>query len=609
MPQTPNQFSVIRAGSKPAARQKTKFLTIVTAVSSLILTVALGFSQGILSPTGAPAPTIQSLVHIEPSRGIPSAPFSVILPIAFLILAIVFLVSWSAAITRAASKTGGVAKTEFIPTSLVNSMIWMCLIGFLIIHQGMDVAWKRIVHPLAAWSWRNTYWNFQDGDFHRNMQDANELLSQGFSGRYDPMEDAKQAGGAWRATAYAGQFGEFMVEILLVTFLLTSKRTGVFRSSSMAEAAAKTKEAAITRATAKAGHPVKLLDRMVEAKQLTDTDAGVLSAQVCQGKPELIQSEGSVLCWLATEYHLNFTTLDKIEPDFEVLALLPAHWWAKEGLFPVQRISGVVHVATSRLFATPGLDNLRSLTGLKIQPVLAPAEAIRRELTRYASNPRCAEGANSHELMNGQSISFPIRTAAAVALWCGAPAFLGGLLALYSEWGLSELSRTLPVAVTVLIAGLGGIAVLYGILNLRLTPDPCPTCSQLNVEPFPKQDTTWVNMFTSSPGRYALRCRNCGTTWLKPCSRFAAVCEIATGASFLAAGAWALASGVEEAKTLKSEVWEGGWACAAVILFAAGLSAKGMRRLSKDARLATILTQPNEEVINNQLTRGASIPR
>ncbi len=126
--------------------------------------------------------------------------------------------------------------------------------------------------------------------------------------------------------------------------------------------------------------PAKLLDRMVEAKQLSVADASILSAQSAKGKPELVQSEDSVLRWLAGEYHLNFTTLDNIEPDRELLSLFPARVLLKEELLPLQRLNGVVQVATSRLFATQGLDTLKTLTGLKIQPVLAPAEAIRREM-------------------------------------------------------------------------------------------------------------------------------------------------------------------------------------------------------------------------------------
>ncbi|MGD0410876.1 MAG: GspE/PulE family protein [Verrucomicrobiota bacterium] len=129
--------------------------------------------------------------------------------------------------------------------------------------------------------------------------------------------------------------------------------------------------------------PAKLLDRMVEAKQLSAADASILSAQAAKGKPDLVKSEDTVLRWLANEYHLSFTTLENIEPDRELLSLFPARVLTKEELLPLQRLNGVVQVATSRLFATQGLDTLKTLTGLKIQPVLAPADAIRREMKTH----------------------------------------------------------------------------------------------------------------------------------------------------------------------------------------------------------------------------------
>lgn len=124
-----------------------------------------------------------------------------------------------------------------------------------------------------------------------------------------------------------------------------------------------------------------LLDRMVAARQLSLTDALILEKQSPSGK-SIAASEDEILRWLAREYDLGFTTLDDIEPDRELLSLFPARVLLKEELLPLQRVNGSVDVATSRLFATQGLDSLRALTGLKIRPVLAPNEAIQRELKK-----------------------------------------------------------------------------------------------------------------------------------------------------------------------------------------------------------------------------------
>src|SRR5262249_52772777 len=54
----------------------------------------------------------------------------------------------------------------------------------------------------------------------------------------------------------------------------------------------------------------------------------------------------------------------------------------KEELLPLKRYNGTVEVATSRLFATQGLDALKTLTGLNLKPVLASSEAIQREMKK-----------------------------------------------------------------------------------------------------------------------------------------------------------------------------------------------------------------------------------
>ena len=88
-----------------------------------------------------------------------------------------------------------------------------------------------------------------------------------------------------------------------------------------------------------------------------------------------MKSEEDILQWLAREYAVGFSTLENIEPDRELLSLFPARVLLKEELLPLQRVNGTVEVATSRLFATQGLDTLKTLTGLKIKPVLAPTRS------------------------------------------------------------------------------------------------------------------------------------------------------------------------------------------------------------------------------------------
>jgi type II secretion system protein E len=125
----------------------------------------------------------------------------------------------------------------------------------------------------------------------------------------------------------------------------------------------------------------ELLDKMVQARQLSVADAATLAARPGDGA-HAIRSEEDVLRWLAGEYGLAYTDLENVDLDRELLSLFPPRILLKEQLLPLKRVNGSVEVATSRLFATQGLDTLKAMTGLKLKPVLAPSEAIQREMKK-----------------------------------------------------------------------------------------------------------------------------------------------------------------------------------------------------------------------------------
>src|SRR2546425_12203960 len=126
----------------------------------------------------------------------------------------------------------------------------------------------------------------------------------------------------------------------------------------------------------------QLLDRMVEGKQLSPVDAKTLAQEVRQGSKANLQSEEEVLRWLAKEYDVTYTALEDVEPARQLLSLFPARILLKEQLLPLRRTNGAVEVATSRLFATQGLDALKAMTSLRIEPVRAATEAMEREMKK-----------------------------------------------------------------------------------------------------------------------------------------------------------------------------------------------------------------------------------
>ena len=125
-----------------------------------------------------------------------------------------------------------------------------------------------------------------------------------------------------------------------------------------------------------------LLQLMIESRQLSASDAEWLAKQHGDGAEGSFDSEPEILRWLAQEYAVSYSDLEQVEVEKEVLSLFPARLLLKEELLPLQRSNGSVDIATSRLFATQGLDTLKSLTGLKLNPVLAPSEAIQREIKK-----------------------------------------------------------------------------------------------------------------------------------------------------------------------------------------------------------------------------------
>jgi general secretion pathway protein E/type IV pilus assembly protein PilB len=122
-----------------------------------------------------------------------------------------------------------------------------------------------------------------------------------------------------------------------------------------------------------------LLERMIADRQLTATDAASFMARQPAGEEP---TEEQVLRWLGREYGVGFASLDEVEPDKEVLSLFPARLLLRDELLPLRRVDGHIEIATCRLFATQALDGLKALTGLRLRPVLAPAEVIRREMKK-----------------------------------------------------------------------------------------------------------------------------------------------------------------------------------------------------------------------------------
>ena len=135
-----------------------------------------------------------------------------------------------------------------------------------------------------------------------------------------------------------------------------------------------------------------LLQRLQEKGHLTEADARrATEAQAAEPNRPLheillekgIGNELHVLATLAEEFGLEFVDLSHahIEPD--TLSVMPAKLVHRKGLLPVSRNNGTLVVATSNPYDVYALDELQTLTGLEIQPVLGSPREIARLIKHH----------------------------------------------------------------------------------------------------------------------------------------------------------------------------------------------------------------------------------
>ena len=129
------------------------------------------------------------------------------------------------------------------------------------------------------------------------------------------------------------------------------------------------------------------------------TQKGLLTAEQLADAQRLQQAEGLRLDravvqqgWLTEQkllevfgeqLHLPVVTLEDRAFDGELLRSLPARVVYRQRLVPVGRVDGILQVATSDPFDLYAFDDLRLLTGLNIQPVLATRDEIEKVIKAH----------------------------------------------------------------------------------------------------------------------------------------------------------------------------------------------------------------------------------
>ncbi len=90
--------------------------------------------------------------------------------------------------------------------------------------------------------------------------------------------------------------------------------------------------------------------------------------------------EQQALQVLAEELGMRFVDLNQVEIDRQLLRQFPTSTIFRHTLLPLRRDNGLVDVAVSDPFDLEGLDELRSLSGFQLRPVLAPKSEIEERI-------------------------------------------------------------------------------------------------------------------------------------------------------------------------------------------------------------------------------------
>ena len=132
-----------------------------------------------------------------------------------------------------------------------------------------------------------------------------------------------------------------------------------------------------------------IITAIVREGLLDEQGVARLKDLVAQGRPlddALREADGvpedKLLRFLAKEMLVPYIELEEFTPPKDLLARFPARLLLERRLLPVADEGDVIVVATSRLFDTSALDELRMAGGVDVRPVLSPGTEIEQCLRR-----------------------------------------------------------------------------------------------------------------------------------------------------------------------------------------------------------------------------------
>jgi len=94
-------------------------------------------------------------------------------------------------------------------------------------------------------------------------------------------------------------------------------------------------------------------------------------------------SEKQLLEVMSEHLHLPMINLEEVQFEPDLLRSLPSRIVYRKRLVPVKRFNGTLQVATSDAFDLYSFDEIKLMTGLNIQPVLAPKDDIEKVIKTH----------------------------------------------------------------------------------------------------------------------------------------------------------------------------------------------------------------------------------
>ncbi|HEV3383719.1 MAG TPA: ATPase, T2SS/T4P/T4SS family [Gemmata sp.] len=160
---------------------------------------------------------------------------------------------------------------------------------------------------------------------------------------------------------------------------------------------------------------MQLLEALVARKLLSEAER-TRAAEAIKAAPEFpphqvlmdkgFLKEEVLLPVLAEEFGLELVDLSHAKIDISVLESMPQKLVHRKNLMPVSRNNGTLVVATGDPFDVYALDELQTLTGLHVMPVLAPPREIKNLIKQYFGVGGDTVAALAAEAENQDDIEF-----------------------------------------------------------------------------------------------------------------------------------------------------------------------------------------------------------